>query len=243
VATKKPAAKSVAKWEDLPGGMLFQLAQAGLMSADLNTPYIGPEPYTQAGASGLFGPYLLKDMEKNTDGVAIGEGRKNPDGTRASSRTTVLLSPKPDAHTAAHEMEHVLANQGLGSGSALNLKWDELVKDKGSMRQDIVKRIVEHAPYLSKTYGIDPKDIQTGYFSKNVLARPDMRNFLYEQMATLSAVEQATNRQLTNDPYVRQHIFKTPAERETYNALTGLRQSRLDPKDLPPYTRQPETRR
>jgi hypothetical protein len=71
-----------------------------------------------------------------------------------------------------------------------------------------------------------------------VLKRPDANNFLYEQLATLSALEQSKNKRLTDDPYVRKHILKTKDERETYNALTGLRQSRLDAKDLPPYTRQ-----
>lgn len=42
-----------------------------------------------------------------------------------------------------------------------------------------------------------------------------------------------------NDPEVRK-IFKTSAMRESYDAVTGLRQNRLDARDLPTYTRIPE---
>ena len=42
-----------------------------------------------------------------------------------------------------------------------------------------------------------------------------------------------------DDPVVRK-VFNTPALRETYDAMTGLRQTRLDARDLPSYTRIPE---
>ena len=60
---------------------------------------------------------------------------------------------------------------------------------------------------------------------------------MYEQLATLSALEQMNKKKLTDDPYVRNNILTTRDQRETYNALNGLRQSRLDPRDLAPYTR------
>jgi hypothetical protein len=53
-------------------------------------------------------------------------------------------------------------------------------------------------------------------------------------------LEQRHNVDLTKDPELRKTLFKDPAVRETYNAITGLRQTRLDPRDLPPHTRQPE---
>ena len=145
----------------------------------------------------------------------------------------------------AHEMEHVLANQGLGNPSAINDKYDELVspeKNPEDSRSAVVKRLVDHAPYLVKNWGLSPGDAKTGYFSQaqHAYQGEDAPNLLYEQMATLSALEQIKNKQLTEDPYVRKNILTTPAQRETYNALTGLRQSRLDPRDLPTYTRQPE---
>jgi hypothetical protein len=39
---------------------------------------------------------------------------------------------------------------------------------------------------------------------------------------------------------LRKTLFKDKDVRETYNAITGLRQTRLDARDLPSYTRQPE---
>jgi hypothetical protein len=96
--------------------------------------------------------------------------------------------------------------------------------------------LLAHAPYLAEKWGLDKADTVDGYFSKRVSARPDKNNFLYEQLATLSALEQVANRSLTDDPYIRKHVLKTPAEREAYNAMTGLRQTRLDPRDIAPYT-------
>jgi hypothetical protein len=63
---------------------------------------------------------------------------------------------------------------------------------------------------------------------------------LYEQLADLAAIEQTLGVDLTKDPQLRKTLFKDRDVRETYNAITGLRQTRLDARDLPPYTRQPE---
>ena len=56
--------------------------------------------------------------------------------------------------------------------------------------------------------------------------------------------------EIDNDPVIEQKLqnltstirnyFKDKNIREAYNAVTGLRQTRLDSKDLPPYTRIPE---
>ena len=65
-------------------------------------------------------------------------------------------------------------------------------------------------------------------------------NLAFEQMATLASIEAAQGVDLTKDPYLRKNLFKDRKVREVYNALTGLRQTRLDSKDLPPHTRQKE---
>jgi len=221
-----------------PSDLRLVAQKYGVLGSDLLPPTGVKAPYTSAGASGLFGPYVLNDMMDGTRGVTIANNR---DG--ASSTPSLMFYNKSvgktDKLTPGHEMEHVLANQGFGRASALNTKWDELVGD-GAKRLEMVQRLVEHAPYLASKYGLPPNDVNTGYFSKDVLSSGQAHNYLYEQLATLSALEQAQNASLTKDPYLRKNVFKTPAERETYNALTGLRQSRLDAKDLPPYTRQPE---
>jgi hypothetical protein len=116
------------------------------------------------------------------------------------------------------------------------LKFDELIKDKGA-RRAFVENAVNLAPYLEEKYNMD-----SGYFSPDMLKfqGPQASNLLYEQLAVLSAIEQVNNVDLTKDPVLRETLFKNPAVRETYNALVGLRQTRLDPRDLPPYERLPE---
>ena len=217
--------------QDLQNSLIRDYGNSGL-TALKQLPATASAPYTQAGASQLKGQYLDPTMRENLQGVTYIDKQGN---------SFIALNPADtdQARTHAHEMEHVLANQGLGHGSQINKLWSQTVDDPSySSRGNIVKRLVDHAPYLQEKWGLDPKDVEQGYFSKNVLKRPDANNFLYEQLATLSALEQSKNKRLTDDPYVRKHILKTKDERETYNALTGLRQSRLDAKDLPPYTRQ-----
>ena len=216
---------------DLKKSLLTDYGYSGLAALQPVPSKLPTEPYTLAGASQLRGEYFDPYLDNNTQGVTYKDKQGN---------SFVSLNPRgtDQTNTRAHEMEHVLANQGLGSAARLNSLWDDTVNDFDSRRGNIVSRLVEHAPYLQEKWGLEPIDVESGYFSKNVLKRPDTRNFLYEQMATLSGLEQSKNKRLTDDPYVRKHILKTKAERETYNALTGLRQSRLDAKDLPPYTRQ-----
>jgi hypothetical protein len=60
-------------------------------------------------------------------------------------------------------------------------------------------------------------------------------------MADLVAIEAKTGTDITKDPYLRKNLFKDRETREIFSALTGLRQTRLDAKDLPPHTRQKET--
>lgn len=204
----------------------------------LNTKFKNPrtDPYTKAGVASLLGEAYDPYMGEGTRGITYRGSAGEP-----SSQSFILYNPadKHEAMTKAHEMEHVLANQGRGGGARLNAMWDEMTGNEGGKRGEIVKRLIQHAPYLQKNWGLPSEDAETGYFSKHVNKRPDAHNFLYEQMATLSALEQGAKKRFVEDPYVRKHILTTPAEREAYEAMTGLRQTRLDAKDLPPYTRQP----
>jgi len=236
------------EFSKLPKGIVDVLRRAGYGSKNLDTKATipGEKPYTQMGASSLVGEAVNPYMGSNTFGVTAPE-----DGAERIGRSYAAYAPaknyKPGdpspTHVRAHEMEHVLANQSLEDASELNTMWDKMtdsLRNYKSSRAFVVNRLIEHAPYLQKEWGLNPKAVETGYFSKNVLKRPDKENFLYEQLASLSALEQAKNKKLTEDPYVRKYILNTPAQRETYDALTGLRQTRLDAKDLPPHTRQPE---
>ena len=227
------------EYQKLPPKLRESLESTGYYPGYLDTKekIPGKEPYTRAGATRLRGE-AVANMDPGHGASTI----RTPD----TGETFIVHNrnaTRDPSNTRAHEMEHALAAQGVGSGSKLNKMWDELVgKDAPvhSTRGFIVQRLVEHAPYLQEKWGLPAEDVKAGYFSPGVLKRPDSHNFLYEQMATLSGLEQAMNKRLTDDPYVRDNILRTPDERETYNALTGLRQSRLDPRDLPPYTRQPD---
>jgi hypothetical protein len=148
----------------------------------------------------------------------------------------VFVSDKNIPNTVAHETEHMLARQNLGHPSKINTKFDELTGDKG-LRSAFVSDAIKIAPYLQKKYGME-----SGYFSREMaeFQGSRARNLLYEQLAELSALEQIHKVDLTKDPELRKTLFKSPEVREAYNAITGLRQTRLDPRDLPPYTRQAE---
>ena len=236
------------EFSKLPKGIVDVLQRSGYNPKNFDTKATipGEKPYTQMGASSLVGEAVNPRMGSNTFGITAPEGR-----AENTNRSYVVYAPAKNytpetfspTHVRAHEMEHVLANQSLGDISKLNSMWDRMTDSDNNWRSStasVVKRLIEHAPYLQKEWGLDQAAAETGYFSKGVLKRPDKQNFLYEQLASLSALEQAKNKKLTEDPYVRKYILNTPAQRETYDALTGLRQTRLDAKDLPPHTRQPE---
>lgn len=158
------------------------------------------------------------------------------------TQDVVFLRPGRDQaqelQSRAHEAEHLLAKRGLGDATAINDKFDELMKDSRA-RRAFVEKAVSVQPYLEKTYGT-----KSTYFMPEMLAFQDKRgrgaNLLYEQFAELAAIEQATGKDLTKDPELRKTIFKDKKVREVYNALTGLRQTRLDARDLSPYTPIPE---
>jgi hypothetical protein len=225
--------------------MLDPETLAGMMSEGINPRRMVPTtvdrmPPTTAGLPSLmmFTDPALKDT--NTGGYVL---RSSGTGTGPAMSQALFMRPfnpqestKDTQDTVAHETEHLLARQNLGDPAAINRKFDELVKDK-NIRTEFVSNAVSVAPYLKEKYGM-----QSGYFSPKMVEFQGRRapNLLYEQLAVLSSIEQVNNVDLTKDPVLRETLFKSPAVRETYNALTGLRQTRLDPRDLPPYERLPE---
>ncbi len=139
--------------------------------------------------------------------------------------------------TLAHEAEHLLAKKGLVDPNKpdiegphpINTTFDTLV-DSRTTRGAFVRNVVGVKDYLTKKYDVH----LPAYFSRS---RPEE---FHEQVATLSAIEQVKNVDLTQDPELRKTLFKDPTTRKAYRAITGLRQTRLDARDLPPYTMQPE---
>lgn len=173
----------------------------------------------------------------NTHGYVLGGPHRGEDEIKNRGMAqAVFVAKKDDQPTIAHEAEHLLARQNLGHPTKLNTKFDELTGNKG-LRSVFVSEAIKAGPYLQKKYGME-----SGYFLKEMADFQGSRakNLLYEQLAELSALEQIHKTDLTKDPELRKTLFKSPEIREAYNAITGLRQTRLDPRDLPPYTRQPE---
>jgi len=215
---------------------------AGLMREGVNprrlTPVQSSEmPSTAAGLPSLRVYQDPSIANTNTHGYILGGPHRGENEIKNRGMAQAMfVGKKDDQSTVAHETEHLLARQNLGHPTKINNKFDELTGNKG-LRSVFVSEAIKVAPYLEKKFGM-----QSGYFLKEMadFQGSRARNLLYEQLAELSALEQIHKVDLTKDPELRKTLFKSPAVREAYNAITGLRQTRLDPRDLPPYTRQPE---
>lgn len=208
-------------------GQMPNLARNAMPSPEANYP---PQ------AAGIYGyqQFTVPGLrDSNADGFVLSPNDKAP-ATKLSPAT--FIAPNASGYTAAHEAEHLLARNGLGSGTRLNGKFDELMGSRDP-RFDFVHNAVAAGPYLKEKYGIDD-----AYFDPKMLKFQGALgpNLFYEQAASLAGVEARHGVDLTKDPVLRKTLFKDKNVRETYNAITGLRQTRLDARDLPPYTRQPE---
>ena len=200
---------------------------------------VAPPVDIGSSAAGLPGLMLFADPridQTNAYGYMLDGG--NDTKNRAMAQAMFLNKSRAEDYpdTIAHETEHLLARQNLGSAANINSKFDELIGNKGTSRFNFVRDAVKAAPYLKEKY-----DLQSSYLDPKMLEYQSKfglgKNLLYEQLASLAALEQRHKIDLTKDPELRKTLFSRPDVRETYNALTGLRQTRLDPRDLPPYTR------
>lgn len=199
-----------------------------------NLPTKGLPPNT-AGIPNLLLREARELEDTGTRGFVVDSARPGVNPTLSDAMIIARGAPQT---TVAHEAEHLMARRQLGSGSKINTKFDELFGEGNrKARAAFVNAAIEAGPYLTEKYGI-----QSGYFDPRAAKQqgPLAPNLLYEQLATLASIEQTQGVDLTKDPVLRKTLFKDKNVRETYNALTGLRQTRLDPRDLPPYTRQPE---
>jgi hypothetical protein len=213
-----------------------QLREEGISPTSLRkrvTP-ASDQPYTTAGLPSLQVLDAPQLNDTNTLGFVLSSNRiSDYDKNRAQSQA-VFLRSNADKNTLAHEQEHLLARQGLGSSPAINRKFDELIGKNGpGLRVQFVKDAIGAAGHLKEKYGID-----NAYFDPSMLKQSGTA--MYEQLATLAGYEAANNVDLTKDPVLRKTLFNNKDVREAYNAITGLRQTKLDARDLPTYTRQPE---
>ena len=197
-----------------------------------------PLPYNTAGLPALR-VYDMPFLEgTNTLGFVLASNRLAQEQANRGAQQNIFVSPSANAATIAHEAEHLIARQMLGHPAKVRDKFIELLADDPRQQNQYVSSflngIIKSAPYLKKTYGID-----NAYFDPDFIWKQG-RVGLYEILASLAGTEVAKHVDLTKDPELRKTMFKDPAIREAYNAVTGLRQTRLDPRDIAPYTRVPE---
>jgi hypothetical protein len=193
-------------------------------------------PYT--ATAGLPGLRTYVDPEltgTDTAGYVFGDA--------PPSDTSMFLRKDKLKDTVGHEAEHLLAAKQLGHPTEINSLFDSLVDNKKQgnlVRSRFVKDAVDLYPYLKEKYGL-----QSAYFDPRMYdfqkKHGAAQNLLFEQLASLSAIETTQNVDLTKDPELRKTLFRDKEVREVYGALTGLRQTRLDSKDIRPHTRIPET--
>jgi hypothetical protein len=223
-------------------GTLEAMERVGVRDPRTRPSKIDRMPSTGAGLPSLRVRDLPYLEDTNTRGFVVASNRlKDKDSNRRRDQT-VFKAPSAGADTTAHEIEHLLARQNLGFAQSTRDKFEELLGEGSNKpttqvvrkRGDFLDGLIESAPYLKEKYGID-----NAYMDPEFI-REQGRVGLYEILATLAGTEAAQNVDLTKDPVLRKTLFKDKDVRETYNAVTGLRQTRLDPRDLPPYTRQPE---
>lgn len=200
-------------------------------------PYNVSQENIPSTAMGLASPeyYLARTPEPGTLAFTYETSQKYP---TVGGSQAMFITPKATSRAKeniAHETEHLLARQNLPQGVTFNQMFDRLMGvSDAKTRNKLSTNLVSAVPHLEKKYGFQPNT----YFSSDTLKRYKRPgDLLSEQFATLSALEQVNNVDLTKDPELRKTIFADPAVRETFRAMTGLRQTRTDPRDLPPYTR------
>lgn len=220
--------------EKLDAQTLELLLRAGAARSGMRELPIKGLPANTAGTADLL-PYESADLRgANTQGFVVSDPRLSQTERNRGAVGAMFVAPNSKPEVFAHEAEHLMAKKQLGHPSAINEKFDELIKDPKA-RGAFVLAAMDAAPYLKEKYGIS-----NAYFDPKLLRSNPAPVVLYEQLASLAAAEQTLGVDLTKDPQLRKTLFKDPAVRETYSAVTGLRQTRLDPRDIAPYTRVPE---
>lgn len=198
----------------------------------------GQFPSNTAGIPNLLVREMPELQGKNTRGFVLGSNVIKEEMANRGMQPNIFVAPNATHDTIAHEAEHLLARQNAGFAQMPREKFMEMLDgsflQKEKKVQGFLNGLTKSAPYLKEKYGIDNAYMDPEFIKK------DGHVGLYEIFATLAGTEAAKNVDLTKDPELRKTLFKDKDVREAYNAVTGLRQTRLDPRDLPPYTRQPE---
>lgn len=193
-------------------------------------------PSNTAGLPGLMVremPYL---SDTNTKGFVLSSNALADEKQNRGLQQNMFVEPGASAHTVGHEAEHLLARQNAGFTQMPRDTFQDMLGQKSyRYTRQFLDGLKESLPYLKKKYGIE----NDGYMTPEFIDKQGGVG-LYEIFATLAGTEAAQGVDLTKDPELRKTMFKDKGVREAYNAVTGLRQTRLDARDIPPYTRVPE---
>lgn len=217
------------------------LMKAGLPFEESAAPVIRDQsklPYTAAGLPTLRARQMDALKGTNMYGFMFSSNELAKKDSNRGLGQDVFLSPNARPSTAAHEIEHLLARQNLGFSQLTRDKFGELISpnptDQMKATSSFLDGLKESLPYLKEKYGLSGKYMTPQFIDKQG------RVGLYEILADLGGIESHLGVDLTKDPELRKTMFKDKNVREAYNAVTGLRQTRTDARDLPPYTRLPE---
>ena len=226
-----------------PGIMAQASEEPGIIRAkEINQPATRSEQAMRA--------YLqasIPDLKIVEDPYLAGTGTRGQVNTAVPNVIMIRPTEKNMGREAVllHEAEHSRvgkAVQGMPPRERLDndVRFDKLYGDKGSTRSRIVRNFVANKDKIEKFFGVNIPDVYFDQMMYKNQSRFGSADALFEeQIATLSALEQLTNKSITKG---MPELFPDGKAAAIYDAITGLRQTRLDARDLPPFTPQYKSR-
>ena len=189
----------------------------------------------------------IPDLKIVEDPYLAGTGTRGQVDTAVPNVIMISPTEKNMGREAVllHEAEHSRvgkAVQGMPPRERLDndVRFDKLYGDKGSTRSRVVRNFVANKDKIEKFFGVNIPDVYFDQMMYKNQSRFGSADALFEeQIATLSALEQLTNKSITKG---MPELFPDDKAAAIYDAITGLRQTRLDARDLPPFTPQYKSR-
>lgn len=169
---------------------------------------------------------------------------------REPDRINVLntLTPGQRERVLLHEAEHSMSLRGGDIEGELDSKGRPIIMDnafravallKGNELpvREFVKNVALNKDKIDAFFGEPSFGSEFKKQSYEELRKRGRELALFEeQLASLSALEQATGKFLTQDKEMRKLLFPNTEMMSIFDALTGPRQTRMDARDLPPHT-------
>jgi hypothetical protein len=169
---------------------------------------------------------------------------------REPDRINVLktLTPGQRERVLLHEAEHSMSLRGGDILGEVDSKGRPILTDnayravallKGNERpvREFVKNVALNKDKIDAFFGEPSFGTEFKKQSYEELRGRGKELALFEeQLASLSALEQATGKFLTQDKEMRKLLFPNTEMMAIFDALTGPRQTRMDARDLPPHT-------